>query len=83
MQIAEDKKKHFIAGFTISVVVSLLFGYIIGFAVAFVAGLVKEGIDKEAGTGTPEIAEVGFTVLGAVAAIVAFVCVSWLFGLAT
>ena len=36
MNIPQDKKKHFVAGFAITAVVSLFFGYIVG-AIAAVA----------------------------------------------
>ena len=37
MKIPQDKKKHFVAGFAITAIVSLFFGYIIGVIVAVIA----------------------------------------------
>lgn len=42
MKIPQDKKKHFVAGFAITAIVSLFFGYIIGVIVAVIAAAGKE-----------------------------------------
>lgn len=80
MKIPQDKKKHFVAGFAITAIVSLFFGYIIGVIVAVIAAAGKELYDKVTGTGTPELLDFVATVLGAVAAIAISVAFSWIYG---
>jgi len=80
MNIPQDKKKHFVAGFAITAVVSLFFGYIVGAIAAVIAAAGKELYDKATGKGTPEILDFVATVLGAVAAVATSVAVSWVFG---
>jgi len=46
MTIAQDKKDHFTAGFLIAVTVGYFFNPIWGALAAFVAGWVKEKLDK-------------------------------------
>ena len=80
MNIPQDKKKHFVAGFAITAVVSLFFGYIVGAIASVIAAAGKELYDKATGKGTPEILDFVATVLGAVAAVATSVAVSWVFG---
>ena len=80
MNIPQDKKKHFVAGFAIVAVVSLFFGYIVGAVAAVIAAAGKELYDKATGKETPEILDFVATVLGAVAAVATSVAVSWIFG---
>ena len=80
MSIAQDKKKHFVAGFAITAVISLFFGYIIGAAAAIIAGIGKGLYDKGTGKGTPELADFAATALGAATAVATSVAVSWVFG---
>ena len=80
MNIPQDKKKHFVAGFAITVVVSLFFGYIIGAVAAVIAAAGKGLYDKVTRKGTPEVLDFVATVLGAVAAVATSVAVSWVFG---
>ena len=80
MNIPQDKKKQFAAGFAITAVVSLFFGYIVGAIAAVIAAAGKELYDKATGKGTPEILDFVATVLGAVAAVATSVVVSWVFG---
>ena len=70
MNIPQDKKKHFVAGFAITAIVSLFFGYIIGVIVAVIAAG-KELYDKVTGTGTPEVLDFVATIVGAAAAVIA------------
>lgn len=69
MKVQEDKKKHFVAGFIITAVISLFFGYLVGAAAAIVAGIGKEVYDKVTGKGTPEALGFVATAAGAVTAI--------------
>lgn len=70
MKVQEDKKKHFVAGFIITAVISLFFGYLVGAAAAIVAGTGKEVYDKVTGKGTPEALDYFVaTAAGAVTAI--------------
>ena len=78
MKIPQDKKKHFVAGFAITAIVSLFFGYIIGVIVAVIAA-VKELYDKVKGTGTPEVLDFVATIAGAAAAVIASVVLSSLY----
>lgn len=80
MNIPQDKKKHFVAGFGITAIVSLFFGYIIGALITILAAAGKELYDKVTGKGTPELLDFVATVLGAVAAIAISVAFSWIYG---
>ena len=42
MKIPQDKKQHFLAGFAITAITSLFFGYIVGVVVAILAAAGKE-----------------------------------------
>ena len=77
MKIPQDKKKHFVAGFAITAIVSLFFGYIIGVIVAVIAAAGKELYDKV--TGTPEVLDFVATIAGAAAAVIASVVLSSLY----
>lgn len=79
MEIQSDKKKHLAAGFAISAVVSLFFGYIVGFSAAIGAGFVKEGYDYITKKGKPEALDLVFTVAGALLFILISVLSSLLF----
>ena len=80
MKIPQDKKKHFVAGFAITAIVSLFFGgYIIGVIVAVIAAAGKELYDKVTGTGTPEVLDFVATIAGAAAAVIASVVLSSLY----
>ena len=79
MKIPKDKKKHFVAGFAITAIVSLFFGYIIGVIVAVIAAAGKELYDKVTGTGTPEVLDFVATIAGAAAAVIASVVLSSLY----
>ena len=79
MKIPQDKKKYFVAGFAITAIVSLFFGYIIGVIVAVIAAAGKELYDKVTGTGTPEVLDFVATIVGAAAAVIASVVLSSLY----
>ena len=79
MEIPSDKKKHLAAGFAISAVVSLFFGYIVGLSAAVGAGFVKEGYDYITKKGQPEALDLVFTVAGALLFILISVLSSLLF----
>lgn len=79
MEIPSDKKKHLAAGFAISAVVSLFFGYIVGLSEAVGAGFVKEGYDYITKKGKPEALDLVFTVAGALLFILISVLSSLLF----
>ena len=79
MKIPQDKKMHFVAGFAITAIVSLFFGYIIGVIVAVIAAAGKELYDKVTGTGTPEVLDFVATIAGAAAAVIASVVLSSLY----
>lgn len=79
MNIPQDKKKHFVAGFAITAIVSLFFGYIIGVIVAVIAAAGKELYDKVTGMGTPEVLDFVATIVGAAAAVIASVVLSSLY----
>ena len=79
MKIPQDKKKHFVAVFAITAIVSLFFGYIIGVIVAVIAAAGKELYDKVTGTGTPEVLDFVATIVGAAAAVIASVVLSSLY----
>lgn len=79
MKIQQGKKKHFVAGFAITAIVSLFFGYIIGVLVAVIAAAGKELYDKVTGTGTPEVLDFVATIAGAAAAVIASVALSFLY----
>lgn len=64
--IPTDKKKHFAAGFAICAIVSLFWGYLIGFAVAAIAAAGKEARDYITKKGIPEFADFIYTIVGAV-----------------
>ena len=78
MNIPQDKKKHFFAGFSVAAVVSLFFGYIIGAVAAILAAAGKEAYDKVTGKGTPEVLDFAATVIGAIAAVAVSVGFSWI-----
>jgi hypothetical protein len=66
MMIAPDKKSHFIVGLGISVVVGAAMGSPLwGLVVATLAGATKELYDLLC-RGTPEWADLGYTILGGV-----------------
>lgn len=68
--IARDKQLHFIAGFALALVCGALFGPLIGLGAAVVFGVGKELYDLT-GRGTPEMADLWFTIAGgAVGAII-------------
>ena len=79
MKIPQGKKKLFVAGFAITAIVSLFFGYIIGVIVAVIAAAGKELYDKVTGTGTPEVLDFVATIAGAAAAVIASVALSFLY----
>ena len=79
MEIPNDKKKHFVAGFAISAIVSLFFGYIVGISAAVGAGFVKEAYDYTTKRGTPEWLDLAFTAGGALVFTVVSVLSSLLF----
>lgn len=79
MKIQQDKKKHFVAGYAITIVVSILLGYIVGALASIVAGVGKEVYDKVSGKGTPELLDVVATATGAVAAVATSVAISLLY----
>ena len=62
-----DKRKHFIVGFTISLLVGILFP-LFGLLVGCIAGAIKEWWDKN-GHGTVELMDFVFTCFGALAAL--------------
>lgn len=61
-----DKRKHFAAGFVISLIVGIFLPWL-GVLLGFVAGALKELWDKK-GNGTPEWMDFVFTCLGALTA---------------
>lgn len=63
-----DKRKHFIVGMLISLVIGSLLGWWCGFLAAIIAGVVKEWWDSK-GHGAVEAMDVVFTVMGATSAI--------------
>lgn len=63
-----DKRKHFVVGFAISLVLGSLLGWWVGFLVGSLAGIVKEWWDSK-GHGTVEVMDAIFTMLGAACAI--------------
>lgn len=75
-KIPEDKQKHFIAGFTISVFASLFVGYLLGFLFALFIGAGKEVYDRVTGKGTPELKDFLFTAFGAIVSVVFSVILS-------
>lgn len=79
MEIPSDKKKHLAAGFAISAVVSLFFGYIVGLSAAVGAGFVKEVYDCATKNGKPEALDLVFTFAGALLFILVSVLSSLLF----
>ncbi len=64
--IAKDKQSHFIIGLIIALMFGHLFGVWIGLGVAAAAGIGKELRDMT-GHGTPEWADLWFTIAGGVA----------------
>lgn len=78
MKIPQDKKQHFLAGFAITAITSIFFGYIVGVVVAILASAGKEIYDKVTGKGTPELLDFVATVVGSVAAVATSVAVSWI-----
>lgn len=77
MNIPQDKKQHFVAGFGITVIASLFVGYVIAAVIAILAAAGKELYDKVTGKGTTEILDFVATVVGAIAAIAASVAATW------
>ena len=77
--IPADKKKHLIAGFIVCAIVSMLFGYIVGFVSALVAGAGKEAYDYFTKKGTPEIADFLYTAVGAVCFLIVSAFITLLF----
>lgn len=77
MNIPQDKRKHFAAGFGIAVIASLFVGYLIAAVLAILAAAGKEIHDKATGKGTPEFLDFVATVAGAMAAIAASVAATW------
>ena len=77
--IPADKKKHLIAGFIVCAIVSMLFGYIVGFVSALVAGAGKEAYDYFTKKGTPEIADFLYTAVGAVCFLIVSALITLLF----
>ena len=69
-KIPEDKRKHFVAGFTISAFASLFVGYLLGFLFALFIGAGKEAYVHITGKGTPEFKDFLFTAFGAIASVV-------------
>lgn len=63
-----DKRKHFVVGFAISLVLGSLLGWWVGFLVGSLAGIIKEWWDSK-GHGTVEAMDAIFTMLGAACAI--------------
>jgi hypothetical protein len=62
-----DKRKHFIVGFAISLLVGVFIPWL-GVVLAFIAGAIKERWDSK-GNGTPEWLDFIFTYLGGAAAL--------------
>lgn len=79
MNIPSNKRKHLVAGFAISAIVSLFFGYIVGLSAAVGAGFAKEAYDYITKKGTPEWLDLVFTAVGALLFIVVSVFSSLLF----
>ena len=79
MNIPQDKKKHFAAGFAIAAAASLFAGYIVGLLIAILAAAGKEIYDKVTGKGTAELLDFAATAAGATAAVVVSAAVSSLF----
>lgn len=77
--IPADKKKNLIAGFIVCAIVSMFFGYIVGFVSALVAGAGKEAYDYFTKKGTPEIADFLYTAVGAVCFLVVSALITLLF----
>lgn len=77
--IPADKKKHLIVGFIVCAIVSMLFGYIVGFVSALVARAGKEAYDYFTKKGTPEIADFLYTAVGAVCFLVVSALITLLF----
>jgi hypothetical protein len=68
MKIENDKKSHFIVGFSIAVVISMLFHNVYyGLIASIIAGASKEILDMS-GSGTPDFFDFVATVLGGAAA---------------
>lgn len=65
----EDKRKHFVAGFSINAIASLFVGYLLGFVIALLAGAGKEVYDRVTRKGTPEFKDFLYTALGALASV--------------
>lgn len=63
-----DKRKHFIVGALISLVVGILAGWWVGFIAGILAALCKEWWDSK-GHGTVEVLDAVFTALGAASVI--------------
>lgn len=63
-----DKRKHYIVGFLISLIVGTLFGWWMGFTIGSLAGICKEWWDSK-GHGTVEVMDAVFTMIGAACAI--------------
>lgn len=77
--IPADKKKHLIAGFIVCAIVSMFFGYVIGFISALVAAAGKEAYDYFTKKGTPELADFIYSAVGAVCFLVVSALITLLF----
>ena len=75
-QIRDDKKTYFAAGFAICAIVSLLFGYIVGFVSAVAVEVGKEAHYCIAKKVTPQFTDIFCTIAGAVAFIVLSVMIT-------
>lgn len=62
--IPRDKQLHFLAGLSLALIVGSLFGPAMGLGAAVVAGVAKELYDMTTGRGTPEWADLWFTLAG-------------------
>lgn len=63
-----DKRKHFIVGWAISVILGSLLGCWVGFIIGSLAGIVKEWWDSK-GHGTVEVMDAIFTMFGAMVSV--------------
>ena len=77
--IPADKKKHFIAGFIVCAIVSMFFGYIIGFISALVVAGGKEASDYFTKKGMPELADFIYSAVGAVCFLIVSAFITLLF----
>jgi len=58
MQIADDKKKHFLGSAILAIVFGLIFTPIIGAIISISIGILKEIYDKISGTGTADFYDI-------------------------